>query len=80
MAVISLARYRDRETNELLANLAMLSRYEGGSVLVAYRSPQGLERVAMTGIYKADPAKALMAAMQISVALTREEEFVRGRP
>lgn len=80
MTVISLAKYRDRETNELLRNLAIMSEEEGGSVLVVYRDPQGWERVGLTGIYKADPTKALMAAMQLSIALTKEEEFVRGRP
>lgn len=80
MSVVSLVEHKSRETKELLTSLAILAAHEGGSVMLAYRSPQGWERVAMTGIYKADPAKALKAAMTISIALTKNEEAVRGRP
>ena len=79
MAVVSLARFRSRDTRELLASLALIAEHEGGSVLVAFRSPSGWERVAMTGIYKDDPAKAIKAAMQISIALAQEEGAPRGQ-
>jgi hypothetical protein len=80
MAVLSLVKHVSRDTNELLAHLAVLAEHEGGSVMLTYRSPEGWERFALTGIYKADPSKALKAAMQISIALTKEEELVRGKP
>lgn len=80
MQVISLVGRRDRETKELLDSLALIAEHMGGSVLTVYRSPEGWEKTSMTGIYKADPAKAVRAAMRISVALTKEEETIRGRP
>jgi hypothetical protein len=69
MAVISLVRYRDRETHELLSSLALLAEHLGGSVMTVYRSPDGSEKIAATGIYRSDPAKAVKAAMRISIAL-----------
>jgi len=78
MAVIRLCRYRDRETKALLANLSGLAEHEGGSAVVIYRRPDGDERVALTGIYKADPSKALKATMQLSIALTTDEDFGRS--
>ncbi len=80
MTVISLVERRDRETQELLSSLAVLAEHMGGSVMVVYQNPEGWERIAATGIFKADTAKALMAAMRISIALTKEEEEIRGRP
>lgn len=71
MTVLRLHQYRDRETPSLLSNLAALAEEEGGSAVVIYRRPNGDERFDLTGIYKADPSKALRVAMQISIALTK---------
>jgi len=75
MTVLRLHQLRDRETKSLFSTLAnMADLDEGGSALVIYRRPGGEERVGLTGIYKADPSKALKAAMQLSIALTKDEK------
>ena len=71
----------DRETKSLLSNLASLADLdEGGSAVVIYRRPNGEERFALTGIYQADPSKALKALMQIVLTLTKDDDRGRGRP
>lgn len=80
MPVVSIFQRRDHETKELLSSLKVIADHMGGSVLTVYRSPDGWERVYMTGVFRSDPAQALRAAMRISITLTKEEEAVRGRP
>lgn len=80
MTVVSLVKHRGRETQDLIASLGVIAEHYGGSVLAVYRSPDGWEKVVASGVFRADTAKALRAAMKISVALTKEEEIFRGEP
>ena len=52
---------------------------QGVDLCLCYRTG-GHEDVAFTGLYKANPAEALRAAMALSMRLTAIQEISRGRP
>ena len=78
MSVVSLAEFKNRDTKELLASLTVVADQMGGSVMAVYRSPDGWEKVVASGVFRADATKALMAAVRLSMALTREDGALRG--
>lgn len=82
MAVLKLVRHSNRETVTLLDGLSELAqRDEVDDVIICYRSRKGGQmKIARTGLYRAQPAEALRAIMQVSVYLTGIEDQVRGTP
>lgn len=75
MTVIQLARYRSRETAQVLQCLAdMAKRGELVGVALCYRTREQEEHLAYTGAYKANPAKAVNAAMRMSWRVLRMQD------
>lgn len=73
--VTSLAEWRARDAAKLLEYLqARLKANDLRGLVVQSLDRRGKERVHMTGVYKADPAKALGAALSLSVRMTAAQE------
>ena len=83
MQVISLDRYRNRDTRKLLNSLGIQAdQNEVEDVLVAYRGADGSIRVAATGVFRDEAEAALTAAMELSAAYLerRPRQQLRGLP
>jgi hypothetical protein len=74
VAVVSLAEYRNRDTLAVLRSL--IDRAARGELfgLVVCALRPGHEDIYFTGMYGADPARAVNAAARISTRLTLQQD------
>lgn len=79
MAVVQLVNYRSPETAQVLQALAdKAKRGEVVAVALCYRTRNQQENIALTGTYRASPAKGVNAAMRLSWRLTQIQDHDEG--
>lgn len=80
-AVLHLVDNSSPETAQVLQALAdKAKRGEVIAVALCYRTAHAKEHIAITGAYKASPARALNAAMRLSWRLTQIQDDGTGGP
>jgi hypothetical protein len=79
--VIQMRRYINRDAIRLLRDLA--DAVERGDIVgcaVLWKTCEGNECSDFTGVYKANPAEGVSAAMRISWKLTQAQDRLHGPP
>lgn len=72
MAVLQLVKFNNRETIEALEWLAQQARLGFVTAFAGcYRDKHGNEQAAFTGVYRAQPEKAVAAGVRLSIAVDR---------
>jgi hypothetical protein len=75
MSIVKLADYKNRETVSLLRRL--LNQAQAGQIsgmAMCFRTSDGIEDARFTGMYRADPGKAVNAAMRLTWKLTQMQD------
>lgn len=81
MAVLELVKYTCRDTLAVLKVLTKMAiNGELRGLALCYRTQDGEESTIFTGLYKAQPANAVSAAMRLSWPMTRAHDNFMGPP
>jgi hypothetical protein len=69
-AILRLVQFSNRETRAILRELAALADEADMSLALCFRS-RGVERLVVTGAYKASPALGVNAAVRMKLRMTQ---------